>query len=435
MKKLLLFLLCAPLCLAQTHTFSTTDQPNVFTAPQQFAAGSIAGPILIANLPLTPAIGLKLTVLDPSSTTDCTSGGGNQVSPPPHECYWNGFAWATSSTSSLPVPLSIALGGTNSTNPCGTTNAVLIWNGSSFSCVSYILSTATGMQIGTPGQGYIDIPTGASNPGNPSSGYHRLWSSSGNNQTQCLTSAGANCFAGGGGSGYTLQLNGSTLTANDTVNFNGTTPAAPSNGLLIKFQTSRASTTDSVSAYVLGDGNAGDCLVGTGIFSTCPGGGGGSATSQLLTTVNGGDAGCTGNVCTGSAADQVVYSFSVGNPGNGKCVEVKGWYRTTTSSSGAKAIKVKFGATAAWAFATYTTAGANQSLMSFQICNNQSSHTAQTAVELLPIIVNNAFQNNFPNPGTAAIDWSAGAQTIQIIQNAPATEAITWDMGQVITLQ
>jgi len=288
------------------------------------------------------------------------------------------------------------------------------------------------MQIGTPGTGFIDVPGGTSMT-NPASGNCRLWFNTTAVSFQALTSTGANCLPSGSG-GYSIQLGGSTFTAGDTVNFNNTTPAVPTNGFLINFQTSKASTTDSVSAFIPGDGNATDCLVGTGGWSACPGGGGGSATSQLLTTVNGGAAGCTGNVCTGSAADQVIYSFSVGNPGNGKCVQILGWYRTTTSSGGAKTIKVKLGSSS-FAYTGYSSSAAGETELALQICNNQSSHTAQTIVPIAPITVSTSLASTLSTPGTSAIDWSTGAQTIQIIQNVPATEVLTWDMAQAITVQ
>lgn len=69
---------------------------------------------------------------------------------------------------------------------------------------------------------------------------------------------------------YTIQVNGASLTAGDTVNFNNTTPAAGSNGINVTFQTSKASTTDSVSAELVGDGNSGHVLTGTGSFANIP---------------------------------------------------------------------------------------------------------------------------------------------------------------------
>jgi hypothetical protein len=70
---------------------------------------------------------------------------------------------------------------------------------------------------------------------------------------------------------YALQINGSGLTAGDTINFNDTTPVTASNGLNIKWQTSKSGSTDSVSAYVPGDGTSTHYLSGAGTWTTPPG--------------------------------------------------------------------------------------------------------------------------------------------------------------------
>jgi hypothetical protein len=78
--------------------------------------------------------------------------------------------------------------------------------------------------------------------------------------------------------GYVLQINGVQLVCGDTVDFNATIPAAPTNGYPIQFSTSNSLGVDYVSLALVGNGNAADCLVGTGVFVTCPGGGGGGST-------------------------------------------------------------------------------------------------------------------------------------------------------------
>jgi hypothetical protein len=83
-----------------------------------------------------------------------------------------------------------------------------------------------------------------------------------------LADSGGSC----GGTSYTLQIAGSSLTSGDTVNFNATTPTAPTNGYNVTFATSKASTTDSVSAALVGDGNALHCYLGNGTLAACPGG-------------------------------------------------------------------------------------------------------------------------------------------------------------------
>ena len=83
------------------------------------------------------------------------------------------------------------------------------------------------------------------------------------------------CAGGGSGAGsYNLQVNGVDLIPGDTVNFNNTVPTAPTNGLNILFGTSKSGATDSVSAWILGDGSATHCFLGTGVFANCPGSGG-----------------------------------------------------------------------------------------------------------------------------------------------------------------
>ena len=79
--------------------------------------------------------------------------------------------------------------------------------------------------------------------------------------------AGAACVTG------VLQVGGSSLTAGDTVNFNNTVPVAEANALNIHFQTSRASTTDSISGEIVGDGTASHFLSGAGTWLTPSGSG------------------------------------------------------------------------------------------------------------------------------------------------------------------
>jgi hypothetical protein len=72
--------------------------------------------------------------------------------------------------------------------------------------------------------------------------------------------------------GTTVNVNGSSVS---NPNFNGTTPAAGTNGKNVTFQVS----TSDVSAEVVGDGNATHYLDGTGAYSTPAGGGGGTYTN------------------------------------------------------------------------------------------------------------------------------------------------------------
>jgi hypothetical protein len=79
-----------------------------------------------------------------------------------------------------------------------------------------------------------------------------------------ISDAGAACGTGGG----SVNVNGSSVSS---PNFNGSTPAAGSNGKNVAWQVSGS----SVSAEVVGDGNAAHYLDGTGAYSTPAGGGSG----------------------------------------------------------------------------------------------------------------------------------------------------------------
>jgi len=79
---------------------------------------------------------------------------------------------------------------------------------------------------------------------------------------------------------YVVEINGTILTAGDTINFNDSTPAAAANGLNVKWQKSTSAGVDNVSAYVQGDGNATHCFLGNGTFGACPGSGGGISVAE-----------------------------------------------------------------------------------------------------------------------------------------------------------
>src|ERR1700744_4982409 len=64
----------------------------------------------------------------------------------------------------------------------------------------------------------------------------------------------------GGGSGPTVQVNGSSTGLTSTVNLNGTTPAAPTNGINATW----AGSGSSVSAAIVAAGNASHLLHGQG---------------------------------------------------------------------------------------------------------------------------------------------------------------------------
>ena len=89
----------------------------------------------------------------------------------------------------------------------------------------------------------------------------------------------------GGPTSYPLQVNATPLVNGDTINFNNSTPVAPTNGINVTWSESLLSGVYSVSAAIVGDGNASDCFLGTGVFATCPGSGGsltGSGTTGYI---------------------------------------------------------------------------------------------------------------------------------------------------------
>jgi hypothetical protein len=72
--------------------------------------------------------------------------------------------------------------------------------------------------------------------------------------------------------GNIIAINGVSLICGDLINFNNTTPVAPTNGINVTWATSKSGTTDSVSAAIVGDGNSAHALCGNGVFGTCTGG-------------------------------------------------------------------------------------------------------------------------------------------------------------------
>jgi len=90
--------------------------------------------------------------------------------------------------------------------------------------------------------------------------------------SRICTAANAATNTGCQGSSSSVSVNGSSVSS---PNFNGTTPAAGSNGKNVTWQASGS----SVSAEIVGDGNATHYLDGTGNYSTPAGGGGGGYTN------------------------------------------------------------------------------------------------------------------------------------------------------------
>lgn len=83
----------------------------------------------------------------------------------------------------------------------------------------------------------------------------------------------------------TVNVNGSSVS---NPNFNATTPAAAANSINVNWQVSGS----DVSGQITGSGSATDCLLGTGIFGACPGGG---ASTQYIYLPNCSPTGTTVN--------------------------------------------------------------------------------------------------------------------------------------------
>jgi len=124
-----------------------------------------------------------------------------------------------------------------------------------------------------------------------------------------------------------ITVGGSALpaTANNT-NFSNSTPAAPTNGLNVQWQTSG----QNISAAIVGDGNAAHALCGNGVFGACTAGG--ATALSGLTAATGANTIASGN-----------------NP------QTWNWAQTTNSQSG-----LTFGETSAATAGTLTGSVANQ---------------------------------------------------------------------------
>lgn len=100
-----------------------------------------------------------------------------------------------------------------------------------------------------------------------------------------------------GGPGYawkpvpTIVVNGLDQANVNGQNFNATLPAAPANGINVVWQRAIAANTftQNISAAIVGDGVATDCLLGTGVFGSCAtaGSGVGAGTAGQYAIYNG----------------------------------------------------------------------------------------------------------------------------------------------------
>jgi hypothetical protein len=125
---------------------------------------------------------------------------------------------------------------------------------------------------------------------------------------------------------YVLEVNAIMLTCGDTVNFNATLPAAPTNGLNVQWQSSTLLGTDSVSAAIVGDGNSAHFLNGTGAWST-PGGGGGGGTVTSVTVT--GDGTVESSTPSAPVTTAGTLNLTLANAGSGVFLGNKGTVSST----------------------------------------------------------------------------------------------------------
>jgi len=282
-------------CHAQViDTTANLGVANVFTQTNQFILGVEFGPVLFSQLP-SEIDGIQIYCADCHQTNPCSAGGTGAMAAgidgvwsctnggtatPVYTLQVAGTPLTAGDTvnfnASLPSAPTNGYNVTFAASKSGSTDSVsaaIIGDGNSAHCFIGTgafatcpatgvtsISAGTGITL-TPnpivGTGSVAITNTAVTPGSYTSANITV------NQQGQITSA-----ANGG---YTLQVAGVSLTANDTINFNNTLPTAPSNGLNVVFATSRSGTTDSVSAAVVGDGNSAHYLNGTGTYTTPPG--------------------------------------------------------------------------------------------------------------------------------------------------------------------
>jgi hypothetical protein len=236
---------------------STESNGNYFWVTVGSGGSPSSNPTLTMTIPYTMAMAPACVGL-----MEGNSLPGTAVTILPTSC--------TSSTTTITLTLT----GT----PAGSTNytfsGMIIANGGD-----------TGVVAGPSSVPFSNIGTGSNTTGTMTVGTGASITTSGtgvNNANQVNGSAipASASYLGSNGSRqlqsvsapsvYVLDINGTGLTAGDTVNFNGSTPAAGSNYLNLTIQTSKASTTDSVSVEAPYATTSGYGV--TELASTCSGG-------------------------------------------------------------------------------------------------------------------------------------------------------------------
>jgi hypothetical protein len=210
----------------------------------------------------------------------------------------------------------------------------------------------------------------------------------------------------GGGSAcnsYVVQINGTGLTCGDTINFNTTTPAAPTNGLNVTWATRKVGNTDSVSAAVVGDGNAAHFLNGIGTYTTPASGGVTSTgTASFIPEFSSASALINSPIQDSSGTLQSSEGFAIG-PVTGVGINTT---RQPTSCSGGASPSFDYNVNTVRCIATTTTlnvpaasTGTNASVFGF------ASTTA--ALSATPAIAG-VYGVNL-NSGGGSANWQAGA--------------------------
>ena len=238
--------------------------------PHTNACGSFLVAVTVAGLPSAASAANQVwLVKDGSTATDCTVGGSTN----PVECYSNGTTWAAYG------------GGGGSISPCTITSG-------NFACPGYAAfgsspptsacSAATGAICGN--ETSVDITPTSS-----------VWGIQGKLATHHLQFT----LNGGALQDFTLVTINGGATVPDP-NFNGTTPAAGTNGYNLTFQQSG----NNISGEIVGDGNTAHFFRGDGAFASPSSGGPVNITGSLTVT------GCTvtsGACVTSSSPSSLIF--------------------------------------------------------------------------------------------------------------------------------